>query len=212
MARGTKVDTKSERLQLVTAISNMSQIQEKFIKSVEALEHFKYDSLTKLDLEIGTKKLELDTLENDYNRMIKDNEIKINQHLSEFKYNGALEILKERSEVAIAEEKLDEMSQELKDLKSDRQSELDSIREKEKSRSEKALKSAINNANLVHKAEVAELQASVNQQLKEINNLQETINNLRHELSEQRKLTKEVAEAGKPVNIPTPMYNNDRSR
>lgn len=67
------------------------------------------------------------------------------------------------------------------------------------------MKIALNNAQLTHKDEIAELGASVKQQEKEIINLNETIHNLRHELSEQRKLTKEVAEAGKqaPINLST---------
>ena len=77
-----KPNIKSERLELATAISNITLSQEKFVKAVELLANFKSESLTNLDLEINTKKIELETLAEEYNRSIKENQIKIDLYLA----------------------------------------------------------------------------------------------------------------------------------
>lgn len=196
----------SERLKFVSAISTLSQTQDKFIKAVEAMSTFNTETLTNLDLEINTKKEELEELTAQYNNTVKSNEIKVKMQLEEFKYNGALDILKERKEVPILETELETLKNRVNELTTERQEELDNIRSEEKKKGEVAKNMAIRNAQLEHKAEIAVLDASVKQQTKEISNLQQTIDNLRHELSEQRKLTKEVAEAGKmgTINVGNP--------
>ena len=196
----------SERLKLVTAISGLSQTQEKFIKAVETLSEYNSETLTKLDLEINTKKEELEELTTLFNNTVKANQIKVDQQLDEYKYDGALEILKERSEVPILESELESLKNKVVELTNQRQEELNQVKETEKKKGEQAKNMAIRNAQLEHKAQVAVLDASVKQQTKEITNLQQTIDNLRHELSEQRKLTKEVAEAGKmgTINVGNP--------
>lgn len=198
-------ETKSERLELANAIMGITSAQDKFTKAIEHLENFKSESLNNLDTEINTKKIELSLLKEEFEQENKMGEIRCKQHLAEFEYDGAIEIIEKKEEVAIASDKLQEMEEELETLRQDNKDELEAVKKEEKDKGDKALKSAINNANLVHKAEVAELTASVKQQDKEIVSLQATIENLRHELGQQRKLTKEVAEAGRqaPINLST---------
>jgi len=61
----------------------------------------------------------------------------------------------------------------------------------------KELGAQIGSGHLKHRAEIAELTASVKQQEKEITVLSNTIDNLKSELAAQRDLTREVAMAGK---------------
>ncbi len=188
---------KSERLELAMAISNIVSKQDAFTKSVETLQKFQSETLTKLDLEINSKKIELEVLADDYKHKQKDSQIETDQLLAEYKYNGAVNIIKDVNEVPISIDNLQKIKDELKDLRKDRTQELEDIKKKEREHAHKSLTSAMNNCELKHKAEIAELTASVNQQKREITTLQSAINNLQHELSEQRKLTKDVAEAGR---------------
>jgi hypothetical protein len=198
-------EPKSERLELASAIMNITQIQDKFTKALEHLEDFKAETLNALDTQINTKKIELSLLKEEFEQENKIGEIRCKQHLAEFEYNGAIDLLEKKNEVPISKERLEEMEEELEKLRKDNQEELDALKKTTKEEGDKALKIAINNSNLVHKAEVAELGANAKQGEREIANLNATINNLRHELSEQRKLTKEVAEASKqgPINLST---------
>jgi hypothetical protein len=66
----------------------------------------------------------------------------------------------------------------------------------------------ISNCTLTHKADSAELKATVKQQKHEIDNFLSTIENLKMELGEQRKLTKDVAQAGRPL-APMMMSSNN---
>jgi hypothetical protein len=119
----------------------------------------------------------------------------------EYKYKGACYILKEHGEEPISMHKLKNMKSELEELMKDRAEEIEAIKKKERESAEMSKNMAIRNQDLSHKAETAELNATVNQQKKEIQTLQNTIDNLRSELAEQRKLTKEVAEAGRQAPI-----------
>jgi hypothetical protein len=197
----TNTIKKSERLQLATAISNITAKQDAFIKAVEAMEYFKGETLTELDLEIASKKIELDNLADDYKKQIKDGQIETDQYLAEHKYDGAVNILKEINEVPIKSSELQKMRDTLTTLSQERDQEITDLKKKERDRGDKAMHAALNNMTLKHKAEIAELTASVNQQKKEIITLEATIKNLQNELAEQRKLTKDVAEAGRQAPI-----------
>ncbi len=188
---------KSERLELAMAISNIVSKQDAFAKSVEVLQKFQSETLIKLDLEINSKKIDLENLADEYKRKQKDGQIETDQFLAEYKYNGAINIIKDADEVSIRTQQLQNMKDDLKELRRERTQEIEDIKKKEKDHAHKALSSALSNCELKHKAEVAESTASVTQQKKEISNLESTIKNLQHELAEQRKLTKDVAEASR---------------
>lgn len=192
-----RANQKSERLELATAISNLTSKQDAFIKAIDILENFKTETLTSLDLQIDAKKLELNALSEDYKHQMRSGEIETDQYLAEYKYNGALEVLKKSDEVPISISELNMTRTELETLRQDRSEELETLKKKERERSAKELNAVLNNSQLKHKAEIAGLTASVDQQKKEISTLEKTIQNLQHELAEQRKLTKDVAEASR---------------
>lgn len=195
----------SERLELAKAISNISAKQESFVKAVDTLEKYKNEILVTLDLEIETKKKELEDLKESYERLQKDGQIDTNQFLREYRYKGAIEILEDSGEVPIKENKLEKMEAEIEELRGDRTEEMETIRKEERSQAKKNMELAIRNCELTHKAESAELNAEVKQQSNEIKNLRDTIENLKFELAEQRKLTKDVAESSRaaPITLST---------
>lgn len=196
--KSTPADSqKSERLQLACAISNMVTKSDQFISAVEHFKTFTKESLNDIDMEITSKKVELEVLEEEFKVQRKNGQIKCDLFLQEYRRKGAVELLKESDEEPINSTELRNLRSRLQSVTEEHAKELEDVRRKEKQRGEQAKNAALGNQDLKHKAEVAEMTASVKQYAKEVESLQATIANLRHELSEQRKLTKEVAEAGK---------------
>lgn len=196
----------SERLELAKAISNITAKQESFNKAVETLEKYKNEILVTLDLEIETKKKELEDLKESYQRLQKDGQIDTDQFLREYKYKGAVDILTDAGEVPVPETRLKKMENEIELLRQDRTAEMEELRKEERVQARRNTDLAIRNCELTHKAESAELNAEVKQQSHEIDNLRSTIENLKVELAEQRKLTKDVAQASRaaPITLATP--------
>lgn len=191
----------SERLELAKAISNITAKQESFTKAVETLEKYKNEILVTLDLEIETSKKELEDLKESFKRVQKDGQIDTDQYIREYKYEGAIKILTESCEVPIKEKKLEHLEAEIERLSQDHSEEIEKMRKEERSQSKRSMELVIRNNELTHKAESAELNAEVKQQGNEIINLRSTIENLKMELGEQRKLTKDVAQASRAAPI-----------
>ena len=192
---------KSERLELAMAFNALTSNQEAFVKAVETLDKYKTDILQNLDMEIEAKKIDLQDLEAEYAKMKKTGQIETDQFLKEYKYKGAIEILQEEGEVSIKSDRLDKMKEEIDLLRDGHTEELEKIKKDERGKAKSALEDALSRAELKHQAEIANLSAEANQQKKEIKTLQDTIDNLKNELAEQRKLTKDVAQAGRAAPI-----------
>ena len=191
----------NSRLELAKAINGITTKQDAFIKAVDSFKDLTKESLEELNLKIESKQTEFDQLEQKYNTILKQKKIETDQELQEYKYEAAKTILKERSETPIAAEELKSMKTELESLKKDRAEELAALVEQEKKRGADALKAALNNNNLTHKAEIAEMKATVDQQRKEIESLHKTVENMKEEIAAQRQLTKEVAQASRQAPI-----------
>jgi len=183
------------------AISNITTKQDSFVKAVETLDKYKTDILQTLDMEIETKKIDLQDMEQEYKHLKKSGQIDTDQFLKEYRYKGALEILEEEGEVSIKEDDLDELKREVESLRQERSEELEKLKKEERGKAKHVLDDALSRAELKHKAEIAELSAEATQQKREIATLQSTIDNLKNELSEQRKLTKDVAQASRAAPI-----------
>lgn len=197
----TTTKSTDSRLEFANTLHALMLKQEAFTKSVEALQEFTQEELVKLDLEMQSKKEELKELDDKIKIEKKNKQIETDQLLAEYKYDGACKILEERHEVPIKKNELDSIQKKLDDLSKDRSEEIKRAVDEESRKGKDALKAAISNATLTHKAESAELNATVSQQKKEIENLQATIENMKHEIAEQRKLTMQVAQAGAKGNI-----------
>lgn len=194
-----KVDlgTTSDRLEFAKAITNLTSKQSAFADAVKALQEFNTDTLKKYDLEIESKKIDLEEIEKNIKKIKKDAEIEADQYIAEYRYDAVKSILKDRNERPIDIDEFNRLNKEINELVSKHEQELIDLKTKEKESSKKALNAALKNMELSHKAEIATLTAENAQMEHEIKNLKEVIDNLRTELSAQRQLTKDVAEASR---------------
>lgn len=197
--------TSNPRLELAKAIHGLSQKMEAFGKAAEGLASFTKETLVEFDLEIQAKNEDLARLAEETEHARKRNKTETELYLAEHRYNGAVEILAARDEVPISQAELTQMKASLARLTSEREKEIQDVIAKEKKHSEAALHSAVAMSNLTHKATTAELTATTNQQIKEIESLNQTIANLKDEVAAQRKLTESVANAGRqaPITLQT---------
>ena len=185
------------RLTLAKNVSALTMKQDAFIKAVETMKIFKDETLLEFDLELENKRKEIEDLEKQRKNKEIDDKISCDQSVMKYKYDAAIKILKEVGEIAIVSEEIDNLRQELKNSKEQQEDRIQKVIAEQKASQAKAVSVISTNSELKHKAEHAELTASVKQRDNQILLLTTTIDNLRNELSEQRKLTKDVAMAGK---------------
>jgi uncharacterized protein YegJ (DUF2314 family) len=191
----------NDRLALAKAITNMSSKMDTFSKAVENMQKYEKEKLETLDMEIAAKNRELSELDERTKVHKKDLKIQTDQWLAEYKYEGAMKFLQEIDEMPIKKSEFEALKKELADLKANYDQDMANAVKKEKEHSAKALKSAVNTAELKFKAETAVIQATIEQQKKEIQSLESTIDGLKVEIAAQRKLTQSVAEAGRAAPI-----------
>lgn len=158
----------------------------------------------------SSKKLELDyedksrKLTNDF----KNAQIETKQKLAEHKLKACEELAKENGMVVIKSDDLAGLQQsvtksnsELDALKKAYSKDMDTIRTEEKTKYTTMLEHEKKILQLNSNVTNAEMKAQIDQQVKEIQVLKSQIENLKHELSEQRALTKEVAQASAKAQI-----------
>jgi hypothetical protein len=191
----------SDRLQLAQSINNLVLRGESFVAAMEELNTFSKERLVDLDLKIEAKKQEYQYLTVSLENQFKDVEIKLKQNLQENKLVAVKDVLTGLNMMYIETAEHTRMVTELEHLKTTTANQLAQAVAAEKASGEAALKQAIHNQNLAHKAEIASLTAQVEQQVKEIGVLKETFRNLKHEIADQRSLTKEVAIASSKSQI-----------
>jgi len=202
----------SDRLQLAQAINNLCVKGDAIIAAMNELSTFDKERIQSIDMQLESKKKEFaDTtaslsseyettskrLENDY----ADLKIKLSQQLREFKLEAAQNVLKEFNMVAIDASRYTAVENELQQLKETSQDALYKAVKDAETRAKHEHQTAVTNLALEHKAQIASLEAQVQQQIKEIKVLNDTIAGLKHELSAQRELTKEVAQASSKAQI-----------
>lgn len=192
-----KQKTESDsRLEFAKTLHNLIGTQEKFTKSVETLQGFTKDELVNLDLKMSTKRQELRELAESIDIDRKNKRIETDQMLAEYRREGAIKILAENNEVPILRMELERLKNQVETLSKDNKEEIERAVADATTKGKVALKSATHNLEMAHKANVAELNATVNQQVKEIETLHKTLENMKTEIAEQRKLTMQVAQAG----------------
>jgi hypothetical protein len=151
-----------------------------------------------------SKKLDSDykehdrTLQNDY----KNNMIEVKQKLKEFKLKACDEVLKEFGMMSVlvtenktASDNLLKAIKDLDELQKTVDKQCNAIKQEEKGKYEAELKRQLATQELGFKATTAEMKAQLEQQKKEVDMLNKTIDNYKHEITEQRNLTKEIAQA-----------------
>ena len=189
--------SKSAQFEILNLLQNMADKQEKFVESIETFEGYMDGTIKTLQLSITTKTNELELLDDQFKKTLKDGQIKTDQLLAEYKRSAALDLLKLTDEVSIPSAELTKLRATLEDLKADRTAEIEALKKEERAHAQKEKHSALAMSSLEHQKDIAVLSASLTQLEREIVTLKSTIDNQRIELSEQRKLTKDVAEAGK---------------
>lgn len=192
-----KTKQSNGNLELTRSIQKISKTQKEFMDAVKTLNSYTEETLNDLNIQIESKKNEIDNLEEEFKISKKKGTIDIDMFFDEYRYDGAVKILKGKGEEPIKSSELHNLKDKIETLGKSRDQEFEEILTKEKSSGESALKAALSNAELKHKAEIADLNATVKQQKNEIATLQSTIANLRDEISAQRELTKEVANASR---------------
>lgn len=167
------------------------QLEKEYNEKMEAVEYEYKKKMETLDEDYKKKKL-------DYDQQLKNQQIDVDQQIREYKYNAAIEILEnEFDEVHIDKDVYENLQTELDNLKNSYENDLEKMKTELMNTHKKEIGAQIGSCQLKHKAETAELTASVRQQEKEISVLSNTIDNLKKELAAQRDLTREVAMAGK---------------
>lgn len=138
----------------------------------------------------------------------KNEQINVKQKISEFKYKACEEFLKDISVTIIKTDEYTNMQTsvaktnlELCELKKSFDGECNKIKHDEKHKYESIIENERKLMKLNGDVMNADMKAKVDQQNKEIIVLQNQIDNLKHELSEQRSLTKEVAQASSKSQI-----------
>lgn len=197
----TTASTDNPRLEMAKALNLFCVKVEALDKAYEGIKAVTKDTLTEFDLEIEAKKQELDRMEEQDNHDRKRRKTEADLEIAEYRYDAAIKILNERGEVAIPSQVLKELKERLQKVTDEREAELQKAVAAEKAAGQAALKAAVNNAQLTHKAETAILNATNETQKTEIQNLRQTISNLQNEIAEQRKLTAQIAEAGRAAPI-----------
>jgi hypothetical protein len=144
------------------------------------------------------------TLQQNY----KNNQIEVQQKLLEFKLRGCEEIAKQNGMLVVKEEdhnvlidNAKKANKELDALQKSFDNRCNTLKQEEKSKYELELKHQISTLELNHKANIAEMKAKIEQQTREITMLNKTIDTLKNEITEQRTLTKEIAQAGSKAQI-----------
>lgn len=201
-------------------INNMEKVMKVFNENMEIIRSYDIIKLKEIEYKIMEKNREYEELEIRMNKYIelkteemknknKEMEIEkcmevarknnymmiINQEYE--KKNRELEILKEKNEELEIkfEEKLEEKIEMEKERIQTMNKQYEEKINNEKEKLVNLQQQEIITKELKHKAEIAELIAQNRQQTREIEFLNQSIVNLKNEISEQRTLTKEVAQA-----------------
>lgn len=182
-------------------MTKLKKLETDYADKAKTLASSHTDANKKLDLEYEDKSRKL---VNDF----KNSQIETKQKLAEYKLKACEELARENGMVLIKSDDLVGLQQnvtktngELDTLKKAYDKDMDKIRSEEKSKYTTQLENEKKILQLNSNVTNAEMKAQVDQQIKEIQVLKSQIDNLKHELSEQRTLTKEVAQASAKAQI-----------
>ena len=196
---------KTQKLKLTELESHYKEVT----KKLES-EHSELKKTNDIKYTDATRKLEMDYAEKSKHLQneLKNDQILIKQKLAEFKLKACDEVAKEINMVVIKSDEytnlqqlLTKTSTELNDLKKSFDKECDKIRGEEKGKYNTHLENEKKMLKMASDVINADIKAQTEQQIKEIAVLKEQIANLKHELTEQRTLTKDVAQASSKSQI-----------
>lgn len=197
MSRKIKdTNDQTERVQLANAIQAIAKAEVQFSKSVENLKEWSSDKLIELELTIVAKRKELDDIREEFDQKRKSGEIEINTELKAHGRSVAIKYLKEFSEEPINSDEKIRITNEITELKNKLETEISSIRDHHKRKSDARIVAASKQKDLEMEAKMATTTAQNEQLKQQLSNMFKQITKLEEQLESQRTLIKDVAQAG----------------
>jgi chromosome segregation ATPase len=197
--------TANAMLDLTKALQTIHKHEDNFNKSVEKLKVLLEDTFSDLANKIATfsdlankidsKQKELESLTLKYEQEEKNKKIEVDQFIKEYAYNAAIDILNKKGEIAVKKDDFEELNNKYNNLKSSKDQEIKEAVESEKKKNDRHNEAIKRTLELQKQAEVAKVEAQLETQVQHIDVLKKTIEDLKKDLDEQRKLTKDVAQA-----------------
>ena len=203
-------------IQIETKKKEFKELVEKVEKDYKEKNHSlnreHVDKIHVLEREYTDKQKQLSSSYTDMNRDLqndyKNKQIEVTQKLKEFKLKGCQDVAKEFEMTIMKVEDYKNLQdiiaktqKELDDLKKKFDSSCNAIRVEEKTKYDAELKRQKLEQELTYKTNTAEMKAQLDQQKREVDMLNKTIESLKGEISEQRQLTIEIAQAGSKEQI-----------
>ncbi len=190
----------------------VDKVEKEFKEKNHSLEREFRDKTHSLERDWTDKQKQLSNTYSDSNRDLqndyKNKQIEVTQKLKEFKLKGCQDIAKEFDMTVLKSEDYKNLNdiiaktqKELDDLKKKFDSNCNAIRAEEKTKYDTELKRQKLEQELTYKTNTAEMKAQLDQQKREVDMLNKTIESLKGEISEQRQLTIEIAQAGSKAQI-----------
>jgi len=192
-------------LALTKALQGVTKAEEGFNKSVGKLSELLTETFSDLETRIESKQKELDDLKLRFEQEEKNRKIEVDQNVREYAYDAAKKILADRKEVAVREEDYEQLREDYSELRATKEQEIRDAVSAERKRNDQHNDALKRTLELQKQAEVAQVEAKLETQIQHIDVLKSTIEALKSDLDEQRKLTKDVAQAAAkqmPVYMP----------
>lgn len=192
-SRATKVP-EDPQYALAKAVQQMNQKQEAFLAGVEALRGLSTD----MELRYASKRKQLEEVDEELLQKQKTRRFELELALKEEGYQRAVQILKDRGELALPTKDWTQLREEHEVLKRDKAKEVLAVVTSEREKWLLEKKQLEEMSKLRHDAENAKHVAELEQFKTHIKVLQEQIKDLKSDADKQRDLTRSLAEASRP--------------
>lgn len=191
----TVASSSNTSLALVKALQGVTKSEDNFTKSVEKLNELLTETFSDLETRLKSKQQELQDLQLKFEQEEKNRKIEVDQTIREHGYEAAKEILQDRDEVAVKRVDYEQLREDYAQLRATKEQDIKDAVSTERKRNEQHNTALQKTLELQKQAEVAKVEAQLETQVQHIQVLKDTIENLKSDLNEQRKLTKDVAQA-----------------
>lgn len=191
------MEPKSDELVLATAINALAKSSEALLGQMENYKAIQDQITTKTELELSVKRKKQAEFEEEFNRSLRDQKIKLDDEVRQYGLKACQQILTDRGLVAVSKEEYDNLKKAYLDLKGTMDTQVaDQVRD-EHERLQKDYMHKMTEMELKQKAEAAQWQAEI-KQLQEVNKAQVAeLGKFEKRLQEAIVLTKDVANACK---------------
>jgi len=197
----TTMEPKSETMQLTSAITNLCNRSEQFLKAVEEFKQLQQTLDHNFQNQMVCKKRELENLEQDYEQQKRQKRITLEQELQEFGLKSAIDILTHHGDVAIPKADWDKLNQKCKELEQDQTSKLAEALTLERDHAAKNLLIEKNTLQLQHEKDVAKLTSQVEAQQKQLDMAKDELKKAETRLEAERNLCQKIAESSSQPSI-----------